>query len=319
MVTIARSDDISGPWEKCPHNPILSHRSLQSPIQGIGHSDLVETPEGHWFMVCHGIRPLGYPYGHVLGRETCLVPVTWSENGWPIVGKPSSPGRLFLEMDGELPGSPPSLSQLSIKRDVSQLEVFTGPASNILGPQWMTLGHLAPQLAKFNSDGTAVTLTGTSKTLSGSIGASFIGRRQQHIESGVLVTLKFDPKTQLDEAGISIFANPLYHYDVFLTKRAESGRSIVVRRTVDDFVVGTTAVGVVAESVGLWVRLREESYLLGYVDEKGVEVELCKSKSRFLSTEVAGGFTGVIYGVYAQSSQEEIAEFKDFTYQFTEI
>src|SRR5581483_5212110 len=50
MVTIARGASPWGPWEPCPHNPIVSHRSLQSPIQGLGHADLVEAADRSWWL-----------------------------------------------------------------------------------------------------------------------------------------------------------------------------------------------------------------------------------------------------------------------------
>lgn len=71
---IARSDSPWGPWESCPHNPILTHRGQRSPIQALGHADLVEAQDGSWWMVCLGIRPV-FPNAHHLGRETFLAPV----------------------------------------------------------------------------------------------------------------------------------------------------------------------------------------------------------------------------------------------------
>jgi len=35
-------------------------------------------------MVFHGYRSVGGTH-HILGRETCLAPVSWPENGWPVV------------------------------------------------------------------------------------------------------------------------------------------------------------------------------------------------------------------------------------------
>lgn len=75
METVARSKRPEGPYESCPDNPILSHRSIQSPIQATGHADLVQTPDGDWWAVFLGIRPVGYPFRHHLGRETFLAPV----------------------------------------------------------------------------------------------------------------------------------------------------------------------------------------------------------------------------------------------------
>lgn len=50
-VSIARGPAPDGPFEPCPDNPILSHRSTNRPIQNTGHADLVEGPDGSWWMV----------------------------------------------------------------------------------------------------------------------------------------------------------------------------------------------------------------------------------------------------------------------------
>lgn len=84
-VTIARADRPEGPYEACPANPILTHRSLPLPVQNTGHADLVQTPSGEWAMVYLAVRPGGFTPGfHVLGRETFLAGVDWAD-GWPVV------------------------------------------------------------------------------------------------------------------------------------------------------------------------------------------------------------------------------------------
>ena len=85
METLARSRSPWGPFEPCPHNPILTHRDQGShPLQGTGHADLIEAHDGSWWLVFHAFRPHEGSYHH-LGRETCLAPVTWTEDGWPVV------------------------------------------------------------------------------------------------------------------------------------------------------------------------------------------------------------------------------------------
>lgn len=86
MVTIARSMDPYGPYESCPHNPILSNRSMKCSIHATGHADLVQIQDGSWWAVCLGIRPVSYPMKHYLGREVFLAPVNWTDDGWPIIG-----------------------------------------------------------------------------------------------------------------------------------------------------------------------------------------------------------------------------------------
>ncbi|MEL6537094.1 MAG: glycoside hydrolase family 43 protein, partial [Bacteroidota bacterium] len=81
MVTIARSHSIWGPYIDNPANPIVAHANVAGmgqPIQGTGHGDLIQAHDGNWWMVVHGYRSVaGYPPHHTLGRETCLVPVSW--------------------------------------------------------------------------------------------------------------------------------------------------------------------------------------------------------------------------------------------------
>jgi xylan 1,4-beta-xylosidase len=78
MVTLARSRSIHGPWEHCPHNPIVRTASESEPWWSRGHASLVEGPAGDFFLVYHG-----YENGfRTLGRQALLEPVEWTEDGW---------------------------------------------------------------------------------------------------------------------------------------------------------------------------------------------------------------------------------------------
>lgn len=86
--TIARSQSIWGPYIDNPSNPILTHdnRTGQGyPIQGVGHADMVQAHDNSWWMVFHGYRTVTNGFHHILGRETCLAPVVWQDNSWPVV------------------------------------------------------------------------------------------------------------------------------------------------------------------------------------------------------------------------------------------
>ena len=78
MVITARAKSIHGPWEHCPHNPIVRTTSAAEPWWSRGHASLVEGPAGDWWMVYHG-----YENGfRTLGRQTLLEPVEWTADGW---------------------------------------------------------------------------------------------------------------------------------------------------------------------------------------------------------------------------------------------
>ncbi|MFN6983157.1 MAG: family 43 glycosylhydrolase, partial [Brevundimonas sp.] len=71
MVIAARSRSVHGPWEDCPHNPLVRSLSADEPWWSRGHATLVEGPAGDWWMVYHG-----YENGfRTLGRQTLLEPI----------------------------------------------------------------------------------------------------------------------------------------------------------------------------------------------------------------------------------------------------
>ena len=83
-MSVARADEVTGPYVGNPANPVLTHRHLgrDHPIVGTGHADLVQLPDGGWWAVVLAMRPYG-GYHYNLGRETFVVPVVW-QDGWPV-------------------------------------------------------------------------------------------------------------------------------------------------------------------------------------------------------------------------------------------
>jgi xylan 1,4-beta-xylosidase len=79
MVVVARSRSVFGPWEQCPHNPIVRTRSAAEPWWSRGHATLIEDPTHQWWMVYHGYEN-GY---RTLGRQVLLEPATWDDKEWP--------------------------------------------------------------------------------------------------------------------------------------------------------------------------------------------------------------------------------------------
>ena len=51
----------------------------------------------------------------------------------------------------------------------------------------------------------------------------------------------------------------------------------------------------------------------GYSHEPD-EIDFGSARTRYLSSEVAGGFTGVMIGLYASHTEDTFAEFSDFKY-----
>jgi xylan 1,4-beta-xylosidase len=78
MVIAARSKSIHGPWENCPHNPLVRTTDSREKWWSRGHATLFEGPDGNWWSVYHG-----YENGYwTLGRQTLLDRIAWTDDGW---------------------------------------------------------------------------------------------------------------------------------------------------------------------------------------------------------------------------------------------
>ena len=92
-ISVARSQSLFGPYESCPYNPIMRQWDETAAIQYCGHGKPVEASDGRWYMVYLCSRLIDGKYG-MLGRETCLDPITWTADGWPIVNRLRGPSVL---------------------------------------------------------------------------------------------------------------------------------------------------------------------------------------------------------------------------------
>ncbi len=297
MVTLARSETPWGPWEACPHNPVLTHRSVHSPFQAIGHADLIEAHDGTWWLVCLGVRPQGdHPPAAHLGRETFLAPVLWDEEGWPHLGLD---GPLPIRMEMEAPALTPHPWPAASTRDD-----FKGPT---LSPHWTHLG--TPVSEHYRLGGSGLTLTGSASRLQDGPPVTFLGRRQEHLRCTLSTRLNFEPGAEGEEAGMTIWMNPRHHYDLFLTRR-EGQRGVAVRCRIGDLEVQTAFVPVADGPVTLRVVADPLRYALSLVLEDGTSSVLDTALARYLAPEVAGGCTGVFFALYAVGSGDRPALFE---------
>ncbi len=78
MVISARSKSPFGLWENSPYNPVIRTKESSEKWWSVGHGTLFEDATGSWWIVFHG-----YENGHHnMGRQTLLLPVEWTNNGW---------------------------------------------------------------------------------------------------------------------------------------------------------------------------------------------------------------------------------------------
>lgn len=299
MVTVARSDSPFGPFESNPGNPILTHRNRPNhAIQALGHADMVETPDG-WWMVCLGIRPQGGQFHH-LGRETFLAPVSW-QKGWQVV---NGNGSIELTM------TPPKLKSHPFPKEPVR-DDFEGDK---LALQWNFLRNPYDNVWSLTARRGYLRLNGSEISLNDQDSPAFVGRRQTELGCRFSVKLDFAPKSDNEEAGIVVRANEKNHYDIGLTikdgKRKAFFRTVLGGKTPNSI----EYIDVPDGDIILSVKALPLTYEFFCQSPDSPVINLGKALTGELSSEKAGGFTGVYFGMYATGNGQKNTNPADFDY-----
>ena len=285
-VTIARSRSVDGPYEQNPANPILSHRSTTDPVQNTGHADLVETADG-WAMVYLGVRPVGPTPGfHLNGRETFLAGVEWVDD-WPVVDE-----TVFAVPAGS--------------RDLD--DDFTAPTLDL---RWVAPGR-HPRDFVAPAPGGGMSIRGSGSPDYRALLAIRVQDQAWHAQATV------DAGTarlvlRMDDAHWAAIESR----DGTLTARAIAGPF--------DQVLGEASAPA-SPTVTLAIRSTQPpagpygGTSVADVVELGIVVDddfqpIASLDGRYLSTEVAGGFTGRVIGVEPLPGSDEPAIIRRFRYR----
>lgn len=293
METIARSKSVWGPFESCPHNPIVSYRDDgNSEFQGGGHADIFTDTDGQWWIVFHAIRPSIFMLHHI-GRETILAPLTWDENGWPVVNGGKSVSAKMC-----VPGEGVQEAFCSWRDDFS---------TETLHPRWSWV--YAPDRSKYSFKN-GLTLTGSKDTLSDIGSPTFLGTRQVQFDMDYETTVRI--KEGVGAVGITVFHTKDHHYDL-LVKKSGSGLAVQLRRHAADMEVRSRTV--LFENTDT-LTLRMDARRMGYTFFAGKDaahlMEIGKGSSQMLSTEMMiCTFTGCFAGMFAEGNVK--AEFAYFS------
>lgn len=280
MVTIARSRAISGPFESNPANPILTHRSTTDPVQSTGHADMLELADGSWGMVHLGTRPRGsFPKWHTNGRETFLTGVDWVDD-WPVIVEER-------------------YSAVHPRSDFS--EAFTEP---FLHPRWIAPGADPTTFAVPSESGLRLSAgrTPDSATANRLLAVRVTDQEWTATVRGagdLSLTVRIDDEHQamVERVGEVITARVVIGpADQGLARRSDLGKDaeLMVRALPSGGLPGQ--------------RQGPDRLMLG-VMRSGQFLELASFDGRYLSTEVAGGFTGRVVGVEALGSDAVVTAF----------
>ena len=202
-VTIAVSDQLTGPYEGNERNPILTsrHLSYDNWVNSTGHADLVELEDGRWYMVALGIRNDEERRSN-MGRETHLIPVEWEREPywwkekkylWPV----AAPTTGRVERETPLP--------FSGKNQTVRLAFTDNFTSPELGLEWTFRRMPAPDAYSLSTRPGHLRLFTQRTVPSARERVAQLGIKQTETAFQFTARTEFEASKSGIEAGISLF------------------------------------------------------------------------------------------------------------------
>ncbi|AYZ12828.1 glycoside hydrolase family 43 protein [Chryseobacterium arthrosphaerae] len=300
---IFMSDSPKGPYVPADNNPILTQRYFpkdrKEKVDWAGHADLVETPDGQYYGVFLAIRPNEKNRVNK-GRETFILPVDWS-------------GKYPVFQNGLVPMKPKLKLPAGVQNQNGQNGFF--PNGNFtyndkltdknLDFRWIAMRGPRESFITATKNGVKVNPMETNIKTLAPVSALF--HRLQHESFETSVTLDFKPKSEKELAGITFYQSETFHYVFGITKK-DKDFYIVLERTEkgQSKLIASEKISL-SKPVKLQVVADKDEHSFNYsLDGKNYKNLGGPVSGDILSTDVAGGFTGSLIGLYSTSSNDII-------------
>ncbi|OHB51679.1 MAG: beta-xylosidase [Planctomycetes bacterium GWF2_42_9] len=224
-VTLARSKNLLGPYEIQPDNPVLTARNTpDSPLTRAGHASLVQTQTDQWYMVHLCGRPIKKDGKDrcVMGRETAIQKVKWSDDGW-----------LHLENNTNLPQVIVPAPDLPLHpfaaepaRENFDSKILNKHFSTLRVPpdeSWLSLAQRPGWLRIYGRE-----------SLGSKHRQSMVARRITSLNSTAETYVEFEPKTFQQAAGLICIYDTQNYYYIKVTNYDNVGKCVTVCTSIND-------------------------------------------------------------------------------------
>ncbi|WP_439585668.1 glycoside hydrolase family 43 protein [Dyadobacter bucti] len=308
---VFRSKSVWGPFVPYENNPILTQMGLpedrKDPITSAGHAQFVDGPDGKTYAIFLAVRPYEGNFYNT-GRETFIAPVEWKDD-WPIINPNSK------EIKYEYTVNYKEVKQKDALPQAGNFD-YTLTFEKSLDPSFLfmrTIDSSSFSMAKKSG----LTMRVKPETVMEMGNPSFIGKRQQHLYCTAETEITFSAKSEKEKAGLTILQDESHFY--FIAKSIEKGKPVIQlykagadKKNME--VLAATPLSDSSKPVKLRITAAGDTY--SFYFSTGSKWELLKDKvdGKFLSTQVAGGFIGCLFGMYATSSGEQGSNSAIFKY-----
>jgi xylan 1,4-beta-xylosidase len=224
-ISMARAKSIVGPYEVDPQGLVLTSRDDEKlELQKAGHGELVDTVAGEWYLAHLCSRPLGEGESRrcVLGRETAIQKVVWSDDGWLRLAS----GGVHPQVDVSAPSG---LLETNWPDEPAR-DDFDDPKLNVHWSSLRTPGD--ESWLSVNERPGWLCLRGRDSLYS-LFEQSMVARRLQAFHVVVETCLDFNPVTFNQSAGLICWYDTRTHYYLRVTHDEVKGKVLGIVLTDD--------------------------------------------------------------------------------------
>jgi xylan 1,4-beta-xylosidase len=209
-VTMGRSENVWGPYEKDPRNPIVTsipgefnerkdpdhlkpkYYNPESMLQKSGHGSYVENELGEVYLVHLTARPFVPELRCTLGRETAMQKMMWTDDGWLRMADQSNLAKESFE-ESKLPEYP-----------LPQIPVFDDFNSDTLGIQYYAPRISPESFTDVKARPGYVRIRGQeSRTSLNKV--SILARKLTSVNAVITTKMEFRPEIYQHSAGLILY------------------------------------------------------------------------------------------------------------------
>ncbi|MDP4097837.1 glycoside hydrolase family 43 protein [Paenibacillus sp. P96] len=306
-VTVARSRELSGPYEVDPRNPMLTSRdNPELPLQCAGHGSLVQTLSGEWYMAHLCTRPIEGKYA-ILGRETALQQVYWDSEGWLRLTAGGNTPLLQVPMPDDA-----GLGADTQVRNRNFVDEFDGTE---LKKGWNTLRILADESWCSLSARPGYLRITAGESVQSLFRHHLLAIRQTDIRFRAETVLEYHAQSYLQMAGLLLYLNDENYLYACVSRDETLGKVLRMMKCEGDQFTLLPETVTIEEHVPVHLAVEANEADAQFYYRTGAEEDAGDWKSLFDQQRISflsGGFTGNFVGIGAHDMQQFAGSYADF-------
>lgn len=331
--TIQRSESVWGPYEMYQadymtrtseteaYSILTSRHDDKLLLQKSGHCDLVDTPDGEWYMVhlCSrvsgGRNPdsaLRFPgeRRYMLGRETAIQKVRWTSDNWLVLDNGGTDPQVIVQGPLQEGKNKVDIRQPFVRDD------FDEPVLNLeyqslripMDAEYISLTERPGWLRMYGHSG-----------LSSRFSQALIARRVTEYQVNCSTCMEFEPEYFKQMAGLILLYDTDNYLYLHISKDEDVGKCIALLKAENKKYTYLTGYIPIPRDQAVIMRLELNDIRAAFFYQIGSEKEVKIAQiedASFLSDEACdeGWFTGIMCGICCQdlTGMKKFADFDWF-------